>query len=92
MNSVVINKFYFACLSVYTNFRDKNVMVERQSMKFRYMKVTITNQLQKNIHNFYSIFEYRAIGITGVCDKKKYAKNFICMREVLLIFSLNSIV
>ena len=49
MNSVVINKFYFACLSVYTNFRDKNVMVliERQSMKFRYMKVIITNQLQK---------------------------------------------
>ena len=26
------------------------------------------------MHNFYSIFKYRAIGITGVCDKKKYAK------------------
>ena len=41
---------------------------------------------------FYSIFEYRAIGITGVCDKRNMQKNFICMREVLLIFSLNSIV
>ena len=38
------------------------------------MKVIIMNQLQKNMHTFYSIFEYRAIGITGVCDKKKYAK------------------
>ena len=26
------------------------------------------------MHNFYSIFKYRAIGITGVSDKKKYAK------------------
>ena len=43
-------------------------------MKLRYMKVIIMNQLQKNMHTFYSIFEYRAIGITGVCDKKKYAK------------------
>ena len=50
------------------------------------MKVIITNQLQKNMHSFYSIFEYRAIGITGVCDKRNMQKNFICIREVLLIF------